>query len=61
MYQETTNKLFKRKDKEAYCREHLENKGMSVKLGAWKLFLIQVKMWVQLKETMYIPAKYKVF
>jgi hypothetical protein len=44
MYQETTNKLFQRRDNEGYCREHLENKGISVNLGLGNYFLIQVKM-----------------
>jgi hypothetical protein len=38
MYQKTTNILFYWKDKEGYCRENLENKGISVNLGLGNCF-----------------------
>jgi hypothetical protein len=38
------NILFQRKDKEGYYREHLENRGISVKLRVGNCFLIQVNI-----------------
>jgi hypothetical protein len=60
MYQKTINILFQRKDKEGYYREHLENRGISVKLEVGNCFFNSSRYIGATKGGMCTTAKYQV-